>query len=238
YINDARKGQREGEFAITPESWGTLGIITDLQRFFAKHFPGKAVQWTEFGFATDDVSPYDVNAITGKTERQVQADWTLRLKAISQTVKFLRKMYYYAFFEDYTGPFNSMGLITDKFDQKSAYQYSVVHPVAYALANEIKVENNYPFYAELIQKGDSNDIWVSRKTHISDKKKRLYKVWVGTGSGKEFSNFSLTVPGVRKATMYQQNYNGYDPSSKTLEVRNGKMIFPISESMTWVEVEF
>jgi hypothetical protein len=238
YINDARKGQREGEFAITPESWGTLGIITDLQNFFAKHFPGKAVQWTEFGFATDDVSPYDVNAIEGKTERQVQADWTLRLKAISQTVKFLRKMYYYAFFEDYTGPFNSMGLITDKFDQKSAYQYSVVQPVAYALANEIAVEKNYQFYADLVQKGDSNDIWVTRKAHINDKRKKLYKAWVGSGSGKSFNNFSLTVPGAKRATLFQQNYNSYKPTSRTIDVNNGKMIFPISESMTWIEVEF
>ncbi|HLO81495.1 MAG TPA: hypothetical protein VK166_11070 [Chitinophagaceae bacterium] len=238
YINDARKSQREGEYAISPESWGALDIITDLQRFFATYFPGKAVQWTEFGFATDDGSPYDVNAIAGKTERQVQADWTLRLKAIIQTVKFLRKMYYYAFFEDNTGPFNSMGLITDKYGQQGSYQYSIVQPVGYALANEISVEKNYNFYAELVQKGDSNDIWVTRKDHISDKRKKLYKVWLGSSSGKSFPDFSLSVRGARRATIYQQNYKSYKPVSRSLEVKNGKMVFPISESMTWIEVEF
>ena len=238
YINEAKKGQREGEFAISPESWGTIDIITGLQKFFAKFFPGKQVQWTEFGFATDDGSPYDVNRIGEKTERQVQADWTLRLKAITQTIKFLRKMYYYAYFEDNTQPFNSMGLISDKFDSGSAYQYSIVQPVAYALANELHAERDYNFYADVVQKGDSNDIWVTRKDHISQKHRKLYKVWIGGSSGKYYPDFSLTVRGARKATLLQQNYNGFKPTSKNIEVKNGKMIFPVSEAMSWLEVEF
>jgi hypothetical protein len=147
-------------------------------------------------------------------------------------------MYYYAFFEDNTGPFNSMGLITDKFSPQGSYQYSIVHPVGYALANEISVEKKYNFYAELVQNGDSNNIWVTRKDHISDKRKKLYKIWLGSSTGKSFPEFSLSVRGAKKATIYKQNYTGYKPVSRSLEVKNGKMIFPISESMTWIEVEF
>jgi hypothetical protein len=238
YINNANKGQREGEFAISPESWGTLDMITGLQSFFSKFFPGKQVQWTEFGFATDDGSPYDVNRIGEKTEREVQADWTLRLKAITQTVKFISRMYYYSFFEDNTGPFNSMALISDKFDSGSKYKYSLVQPVAYALANELYAERDYNFYADIVYKGNSNQVWVTRKDHISQRNKKLYKVWIGTSTGKNYPDFSFTVRGARKAKLMQLNYKGFKPSSKNIDVINGKMVFPVSESMTWLEVEF
>jgi hypothetical protein len=147
-------------------------------------------------------------------------------------------MYYYAYFEDNTEPFNSMGLISDKFDSGSAYQYSVVQPVAYGLANELYAERNYNFYADVVQKGENNDIWVTRKDHTSQKNKKLYKVWIGSSSGKQYPDFSLTVRGARKATLLQQNYNGFKPTSKNIEVKNGKMVFPVSEAMSWVEVEF
>jgi hypothetical protein len=238
YINNAKQGQREGEFAISPESWGTLETIKGLQRFFSKFFPGKQVQWTEFGFATDDRSPYDVNRIGEKTERQVQADWTLRLKAITQTVKFISRMYYYSFFEDGTQPFNSMALISDKFDSGSKYAYSLVQPVAYALANELYGEHDYNFYADIVQNGNSNQIWVTRKDHTSQRNKKLYKIWIGTSTGKKYPQFSLTVPGARKAKLMQLSYESYKPFSRDIEVINGKMVFPVSEAMTWLEVEF
>jgi hypothetical protein len=63
-------------------------------------------------------------------------------------------------------------------------------------------------------------------------------VWIGGSSGKYYADFSLTVRGARKATLLQQNYKGFRPSSKNIEVKNGKMIFPVSEAMSWLEVEF
>lgn len=220
YLNDAGR-QQAGSKGISPEAFNIRGTMLWLQHFFNRHF-GKPVQWTEFGYATDDVSEYDVDAIGKKTERQVQADWTLRLKAIVQSVPFINRMYYYAWFEDGTAPFNSMSMVRDSSDWKNVIPY----PVAYAVAQEMLIEKNTPWFAELVQSGDTSGTWVTRKGS-------LYKLWQGTSNG---STGKYSIKTTFPVKVYTLKYDNWQPELKTVKPANGQVAIVVTEAMTWVEV--
>jgi hypothetical protein len=238
YINNIL-GEQQGSgdtYGIAPEKWQARQEMLNLQGFFNRMFPNKGVQWTEFAYAASSESPYDAQAIGAKTARQVQADWTLRLKAVAQTVSFLGKMYYYAFFEDFTGPFNSMALVHDNFSPTTeAYTYSDVFPVGYTLGQELYTEQWYKFFSTIITNGDSTGVWVTRKDHQSDANKKLYKVWRGTSNGST-SNHVLTVTGATSAKLYTQRYDTWLPDSSNLTITANQVTVPASEAMSWVEV--
>ena len=212
YLNDAGR-QQAGDKGLSPEAFGIHTVIIRLQDFFNRHF-GKPVQWTEFGYSTDDVSEYDVDPIGNKTDRQVAADFALRLKAVVQSVRFIDRMYYYAFFEDGTAPFNSMSLFRDSSDWKTVIPY----PAAYALAQELYIERNAPWFSEIVKNGGDTGVWVTRKGN-------LYKIWKGSANG---TTGTYTLPGPAK--IYRTNYSRWMPDSTT-----GQTV-TVTEGMTWAEV--
>lgn len=236
YLNNARAGQHTGSYGISPEQYSLYEVLRKLRSFFDRHFPNMPVQWTEFGYATDPGSPYHASPAGNKSAREVQADWTLRLKAITQCTGFISRMYYYAFFEDGTEPFSTMGLVSNVVGEKSEYKYSEVRPVAYALANELAIESKYPFFARLITNGDTSGIWVSRKISTADTSTQLYKIWLGGSKGEEGKSYTLQVPGAVSGRVYRLNYAGFNPRASEVKVKNGTITLPVSEGMTWVEV--
>jgi hypothetical protein len=213
YLNDAGR-QQAGYKGLSPESFGILNTMAWLRDFFDRHF-GKPLQWTEFGYATDDVSEYDVDAIGNKTDRQIQADWTLRLKAIVQASKLMQKMYYYAYFQDQSPPFNSMSMVRDSNDWKTVVPY----PVAYTTAQELYIERNTPWFSEIVKNGGDTGVWVTRKGN-------LYKVWKGSSNGSTAS-YSLPAP----AKVYKLRYDSYRPDSTTAQT------ITVDEGMTWALVD-
>jgi hypothetical protein len=217
YLNDGG-AQQSGSRGLSPEQFKIRGVLFALQDFMLRHF-GKAVQWTEFGYATDDVSEYDVDAIGTKTDRQVQADWTLRLKAVAQSVPFLQRLYYYAFFEDGTGPFNSMGLFKDTVyknpDGSDNWKNVVPRPVAFALAQELQIERGAPWFSEVVKDGGDTGVWVTRKGD-------LLKIWKGSSNG---STASYTLP--TESRIYTTNYTRWAPDSTLAKT------ITVTEGMTW-----
>ncbi|HLO80628.1 MAG TPA: T9SS type A sorting domain-containing protein [Chitinophagaceae bacterium] len=236
YLNNGLQGQlgANGKYGLSPERYDVRATLTSLQGFFNRHFPNKAVQWTEFGYATDDDSDYDVDAIGTKTDKMVQADWTLRVKAVAQTVRFLPRLYYYAYFEDFTTPFNSMAMIRDTFNTQSVYLYSMVQPVGYALAQEIYVEKNYPFFSTVVTNGDSTGVWVTRKDNPADATKRLYKLWRGSATG-DTTKYVFNVTNMVNATIFTIRYDSFVPDSTMRTVIGDTIHLDVTEGMTWVE---
>lgn len=204
YLNDGTQ-QREGTVGVSPEAYNIRSTILSLQDFFNRHF-GKPVQWTEFGYAVDPASPYDA------PNRIEQANWTLRLKAIVQSVPFINRMYYYAFFEDGTTPFNSMGLVKDSNDWKSATPY----PVAYALAQELYIERNSPWFSEIIKNGGDTGLWVSRKGN-------MLKLWHPNG------NVNYKLP--KQSKVYKLRYDRWMPDSLVTSS------VTVDGAMTWIVEE-
>jgi hypothetical protein len=204
YLNDGSQ-QQEGTVGLSPEVYKIREVIVQLQDFFNRHF-GKPVQWTEFGYATDAVSPYEAPS------RSEQANWTLRLKAIVQSVPFINRMYYYAFFEDGTGPFNSMGMFRDSNDWKTV----IPQPVAFTSAQELYIERNASWFSEVVKNGGDTGVWVTKKGN-------LYKIWKAFGTG------SYTLPGPAK--IYNLRYDRWLPDSTT------RQTITASEAMTWAELQ-
>ena len=234
YLNNDKsdQGGSGDTYAISPEKWKVREDMALLKSFFNRMFPGKQVQWTEFGYATDDFSPYDVNPIGPKTDRQVQAEWTMRLKALVQSEPLISRMYYYAFFQDWTGPFNSMAAARDS----SNYQNVIPEAVGYALGQELYVERDYKWYSTVLTNGDSTGVWVTRKNHNTDTLKKIYKVWRGTDNNSSSSQV-ITVPGATAAKLYTMNYTTWRPDSTLLTVNgSGQFTVQATEAMQWVEV--
>jgi hypothetical protein len=232
YVNNSSGQGGGGTVAISPEQW--MGNTALVDSFFRIYFSGKPATWSEYGYATDDVSPYDVDPIGGKTAREVQADWETRLKAVVQArSRVINRMQNYAVFEDGTDPFNSMAMLQDNFTL-SVYTYSTVFPKAYAQANEIYAEQNYKWFATIIQSGDSTGTWVTRKDHLSDANKKLIKVWRGTRNGSTASQL-VTVSGAVSAKMFTMRYDRFVPDSTVLTVTAGQFTVPATESMSWIE---
>ena len=201
YLNDGSQ-QQEGTIGLSPEKYNIRTTILSLQDFFNRHF-GKPVQWTEFGYATDIVSPYEA------PNRTEQANWTLRLKAIVQSVPFINRMYYYAGFEDGTGPFNSMGLFKDSNDWKTVTPY----PVAFALAQELYIERNSPWFSEVVKNGGDTGLWITKKGN-------LLKMWHPSGT----VNYSLPAG----SKVYKFKPNSWLPDSTVASSAT------INGSMTWI----
>jgi hypothetical protein len=201
YLNDGSQ-QQEGTVGLSPEKYGIFGVLNNLRDFFNRHF-GKPVQWTEFGYATDAVSPYDV-------PKELQASYTLRLKAICQAIPFISRMYYYAFFEDGTGPFNSMALFKDSNDWKTV----IPSQTAFALAQEMYIERNSPWFSEVVKNGGDTGLWITKKGN-------LLKLWHPSGT----VNYSLPA----NSKVYKVKPNSWLPDST---VANS---VTVDGSMTWVE---
>lgn len=60
---------------------------------------------------------------------------------------------------------------------------------------------------------------------------------MGTSNGSSVRSFALTVPGAKKARLVQQRYDSYTPDTQAIPVTNGTMNIPVTEAMSWVEVE-
>lgn len=241
YLNSDLDGQGGSGTGLNPEAWNLLSRVTELKTIFNTIFPNKILHWSEFGVATDNGSPWLVNAISPRTAKEVAGDVALRIKAIAQTVQIVSRMYYYAFFEDSSYPFNSMALTQDTYHPIDGYYTGTnLYGQAYALANELEIEQNYNWFSSLITDGGTSSVWVTRKNHQSNSNKKLFKTWMGTMTGSTAISYSLNVgTGASSATLYTRAYSQYSPVSQSIPVSANTVIIPtVSEGMSWLEVTY
>lgn len=240
YLNSDLDGQAQsgGSTGLNPEAWGLLTRLQNLQTLFNQIFPNKVLHITEYGFATSSGSPYDVPAIGSKTAAQVSGDIALRFEAVAQLVTLVRKCFYYAFFEDGTGPFNSMGATAMTFGGGGSYTGNTVYPVGYALANRFDIEKNYEFRATLVENGGTTGAWITRKNHPSDPLKKLFKIWRGTMNGSTSVETVTVGPNAVSATLYTLRYNQFTASTSTPSIVGEGVDVTATEGMQWLEVTY
>lgn len=234
YLNDARGLEKYGTVGLSPERYNLTSRLAELKTFMNRFFPNKPVIWAGYGYATDDGSNYDVNTIGSKSERQVQADWTLRVKAVTETQRLVEKMYYSATVNDPNPDYTTMNAITDV-SPGGTYSHSTVEPVGYALAQQVFAERNYRFFSTIVTNGDSTGTWVTVKDHNGDANRKLYKIWRGTNNGSTQS-LTLTIPGATSAKAYTQRYDTFLPDSALVIVTSNQLTVTATEGMLWVEV--
>lgn len=231
------QGQSGDSTGLNPEAWGLLTRLQNLRTLFDKIFPNADLYLSEYGFASHPGSPYDMVAIGSKTAKQVSADMALRTKAISQCVDLVGKAFYYAFFEDGTGPFDSMAA-TAYAPFTPSYNGNTVYPQGYALANEFFIEKNYNYWATIVTDGGTTGAWITVKNHPTDPLKKLFKVWRGTMNG---STGSVNIPvgaNATAATLYTLRYDQFTPSTTTPSIVGTNVSVTATEGMQWLEVTY
>lgn len=239
YLNSDLDGQAQsgGSTGLNPEAWGLDTRLEDLNDLFDLVFPNAELHLSEYGFASFAGSPYDVPAIGAKTSAQVSGDIALRTEAIFQLYPFVRKAFYYAFFEDGTGPFNSMAA-TAYAPFTPGYNGNTVYPVGYCLANKFFVEKNYNYHGTIITNGGVSGAWITVKNHPTDPLKKLFKVWRGTMNG---STGLVAVPvgaNAIGATRYTLNYAAFEPTSTSALISGTDINITATEGMQWLEVTY
>lgn len=242
YHNSDLDGQSQSgdSTGISPEEWGLYDRLeafkTDVMDVM---FPNIPLIMTETGYATSTGSGYDVTAIGSKTAKQVAADLTLRVYAIAQSAgRIVERIYYYAFFEDGSGNFDSMGATAMTFGGGGSYTGNTVYPVGYCLANQLFVEQNYEWFATRITDGGTTGAWITSKDHTTDPLKKLFKVWRGTMDG---STGSVDIPvgaNAISATLYTLDYADFEPSTSTPSIVGTDVSVTATEGMQWLEVTY
>lgn len=239
YLNSDLDGQAQsgGSTGLNPEAWGLYTRLGTLNTLFDQIFPNAELHLSEYGFASFAGSPYDVPAIGSKTSAQVSGDIALRTEAIFQLYPFVQKSFYYAFFEDGTGPFNSMAA-TAYAPFTPGYNGNTVYPVGYCLANKFFVEESYNYHATLVDNGGTIGPWITVKTHPTDPLKKLFKVWRGTMNG---SSAIVAVPvgaNAISATLYTLDYADFEPNSAAALISGTDINVTATEGMQWLEVTY
>jgi hypothetical protein len=239
YLNSDLDGQAQSgsSTGLNPEAWGLHTRLGSLNTLFDQLFPNIELYVSEYGFASFASSPYDVPAIGSKTTAQVSGDIALRAEAIFQLHPFVQKCFYYAFFEDGTGPFNSMAA-TAYAPFTPGYNGNTVYPVGYCLANKFYVEKTYNYHGTLIENGGTTGAWITRKDHPTDPLKKLFKIWRGTMNGTTSVETVTVGPNAASATLYTLRYNQFTPSTTTPSIVGEGVDVTATEGMQWLEVTY
>lgn len=237
YQNDFYDGQGGGpsSSAISPERWKFAKRLADMKVIFDSIFPNKAVRITETGVAWADDSPFDANAIGARSEQDVAADWELRIYAATQIVPLTETVFYYAAFADGSANFSTMTTTVDYFGLPVG---AIVTKMGYALANQLTVEKDYNYFADVVQNGDSTGSWITRKAHATNSNKKVFKVWRGTSTG---STAAINVPvgaGASSAVLYTTDYSKYDPIATPATIAGQNVALTATEQMQWLEVTY
>lgn len=241
YLNNDMDGQglSTSSTALNPESWNLRTRLVHLKELFDKLFLNKDLNISENGVATDNGSPWDVDAIGGKTDRQVAADLVLRNKAIFQSLPFITTYYHYAFFDDGSGAFNSMAMTAMTFDGGGgSYSGNTVYAQGYALANELAIEDDYNWWSTIVTNGSTSSAWITSKDHQTDPLKKVFKVWMPTMNG---STSSVNIPvgeNATAATLYTLNYSAFTATTSSPTIAGTNVSVTATEGMQWLEVTY
>jgi hypothetical protein len=243
YLNSDLDGQSQSgdSTGLNPEAWNLYDRLVTLKtEVMDIMFPNIPVIMTEIGYATSSDSGYDVSAIGSKTARQVAADLTLRVYAITQCAgRIVERIYYYAFFEDGSGNFDSMGATAMTFAVPSgSYLGNTVYPVGYCLANQLFVEKDYEWFSTRVVDGGTTGAWITSKNHPTDPVKKLFKVWRGTMNGSTSVETVTVGPNALTATLYTLRYNEFTPSTTTPSIIGEGVDVSATEGMQWLEVTY
>lgn len=239
YLNSDLDGQAQsgGSTGLNPESWALHTRLESLNDLFDQIFPNAELHLSEYGFASFAGSPYDVPAIGSKTSAQVSGDIALRTEAIFQLYPFVQKSFYYAFFEDGTGAFNSMAATTYA-PFTPGYNGNIVYPQGYCLANKFFVEKNYNYHGIIVENGGTSGAWITVKNHPTDPLKKLFKIWRGTMNGSTSVETVTVGANAVSATLYTLRYDQLTPSTTTPSIIGEGVDVNATEGMQWLEVTY
>jgi hypothetical protein len=239
YIHDGYSGQPKGintNSAISPERFRIYDHLNNTQAFMGRYFPGFELRWTEFGYATDAGSNYNVVSIGGLSTQDVKAMFGIRTLELAAATG-LDRMYWYWYNHDNTTDFGTMEMLTFNFGGGGEYTGSTRLPIWYRYAVRYNTHKNYNGWATMLANGDSTSNYVTVKTHLTNPDSALVAFWKGSSNGSTSTNYTLPIEGIQTATLVTMGTNDSVGTKTVLTVVNGQVVIPtVTEAVQYVQL--
>jgi len=240
YVNslyDAQNGD-SADVAILPGRWRLIQRLQAFNVLMNKLFPNQSTyDITEnSGGASNNIpeSPHNVGVVSGKTDEQLMADNTFKMKKHFQIggKGYLNTYYYYWYGHDGSYVFDWMSAT----NQGPGF-VDTLRPVGKLLTQTTSVETNYTGWADMLTNGDSTGNYVSVQYAVSGTNK-LYSLWKEVQAP---TSSSITIdlgPGVTSATLKSTSYTSESTSNTPLTITGTSVTVTINETGQYIEATY
>lgn len=234
---------------VSPEQFKLYEKLAGFITMMTRYYPGKPTYITEIGYDVHDGSNYDVPVIAGQTREQTKAFWGLRSYEIAATAKVSR-VYWYTQEQGGGGDFSTTGFAIpanvpkdsvlpaymDPFRKPGGGWTSLPIDFYWYLTYRAKVLEQYKAWPELIKKGDTSGLWIARYYHLSDSKKMIYSVWLGSSRNQVINNQAISVPGAVSATLFTPTVGIKQGTATVLTISGGIVRVSVTECPQYIVV--
>ena len=218
-----------GSRGLSPEADGMKGRVEDFVDWVHTNLPGKEVWLTEFGWDTNQGSPYRAVPHAGYDAQEVQGQWIIRGFLLSLAAGADRITQYMLIDVNPNDPtqFSTCGLVGPKNDwtPKKSWYY------LYTMKNRL---TGMSYVSE--QSSGNSDVWIY-KFKKSGANNGAYVLWCPTEDGTTVDDYELTLTGSpTSATLVEMVDEDTDGVETSLTISSGKVTVDVSERPIFVLV--
>lgn len=230
YSTTGGEQHKSGTRGVSPEQDRVYEKTIAIRRTRDRWFPGKAIQWSEFGYDSLN-SNYSVPDIPGVANRGItKANWVIRSFEIGAAAKWDR-MYQYTERDQGGGDFGTSGFEYVGKDQQGRYQTYPNRLYWYMTCRAIRLQN-YNAWPEVIRNGGDTGLWVLRYSHVSNDSV-VYSFWMGTSNNSKESVI-IDLSGAMSATLVTMTEGVKAGMEKGLTVKEGRATVVADESVQYI----
>ena len=240
YVNslyDAQNGD-SADVAILPGRWRVIQRMQAFNTMMDKLFPNQSTyDITEnSGGASNNIpeSPHNVGVVSGKTDLQLMADNTFKMKKHFQIggKGHMLTHFYYWYGHDGSYVFDFMSAT----DQGPGF-VDTLRPVGKLLAQMKSTETNYSGWCDMLTNGDSTGNYVAVQYAASGTNK-LFSLWKEVQAPTSSSITINLGPGVTSATLKSSNYTSETTIDTPLTITGTSVTVTINETGQYIEAVY
>lgn len=232
---------------VSPEEFKLYEKLTGLVKVRDRYFPGKPVYITEIGYDVHDGSNYDVPVIAGQTREQTKAYWGLRSFEIG-AASGISRMYWYTAEQGLGGDFSTTGFTVpanvpkdsvlpkylDPFRKQGGGWTTLPVDLYWYMTCRMLVLKDYKAKADTIKVGGTTGVWMLKYYHVSDSRKNIISIWLGTSNNTVLNNYAVSVGG--PATLTTPTVGIKQGNKSVLNVSGGSVWITVTESPQYIEI--
>jgi hypothetical protein len=226
-------GQHSGTSdGVSPEDFKLYEKLVGLVKVRDRYFPGKPVYITEIGYDVHDGSNYEVPVIAGQTREQTKAIWGLRCFEIGAAAG-VNRMYWYTQEQSGGGDFGTTGFVIPYEKPDGSWASKPVDLYWYMTCRATALKD-YKAKADTIKVGGTTGVWMLKYYHVSDSRKNIISIWMGTSRNAVQNNYAVSIGG--SATIITPAVGMKTGNKTALSVTNGTVWVNVSETVQYIEI--
>lgn len=240
YVNSLYDGQNgdSADVAILPGRWRMIQRLQAFNTMLDKLFPNQSsYDITEnSGGASNNIpeSPHNVGVVSGKTDLQLMADNTFKMKKHFQIggKGHMLTHFYYWYGHDGSYVFDFMSMT----DQGPGF-VDTLRPVGKLLAQMLNTESSYSGWCDKLVDGDSTGNYVAVQ-YATTGTNKLYSLWKETQAPTSSSITINLGSGVTSATLKSTNYTSENTTNTPLTIIGNSVTVNINETGQYIEATY